>query len=90
MKRAMIIAAFFCPIAALAACNDPPTPTASSATATASSAAPVTTSTTTSHAGPNYRDEDVPIPEDFEEQAEKDITPENYKNELAKETSEPD
>ncbi len=69
----------------LAACDDPPAPPATTTTASATSAAPVTT-TTSSAKGPTYPDEAVPIPEDFEEQAEKDITPENYKDELAKES----
>jgi hypothetical protein len=69
---------------ALIGCESEPPPAstpAASVTAVPATAAPRSTN---EPPGARYPDDRVPVAEDFEEEADKAITPENYKSELGR------
>jgi hypothetical protein len=81
-------------VAALALCaagasspgcqENPSQPAAASAEPSASAgAAPSASASSREELGADYRDEDLPVPGDFEEEAEKAVTADNYKDKLA-------
>jgi hypothetical protein len=66
------------------ACKDDPTPpAAASASASASAGPRPSAAGSRSDPAEAYRDDDLPVAPDFEANAEKDITAENYKQKLA-------
>jgi hypothetical protein len=88
MKHTIFFAAA---LFALAACDEAPTGTAPSATATSkpTTMAPVPSGkgsgpTTAASADADLDKEDIPVAEDFEEEAEKAINEDNLDDELAK------
>ena len=91
MKRFILSAACLVTFAALAACDKPATDTKSvdknittTTNATAEAGVATTTTSPTPAAVPvTISDSDLSTPADFEEAAEKAITPKNYKTELS-------
>ncbi|MSP24029.1 MAG: hypothetical protein EXR75_02470 [Myxococcales bacterium] len=61
----------------------PATTAAPTPTAKAAASATTTTAAVAESDGAEYKDEDVPVEADFEEQADKEITDANYAAELA-------
>jgi hypothetical protein len=77
MMRIAWVLAFLCTASGCSDSDgDAPATSASAAAPSASTVAPPSAS------GP-YRDEDLPVPPDYEEEAEKAVTPSNYKDKLA-------
>jgi hypothetical protein len=77
MRRLVLCACLF------VACGEnagQPSPAASAAPSASAATAP---SAAGSEAGASYKDADLPVPGDFEEEAEKSLTPSNYKEKLA-------
>ena len=77
----MLRAAVLLVVCTLLGCNPDTAPTAGSASTTAAPAPPASVRKRTNY-GDQYADEDVAVPSDYEEEAEKAITKANYKEEL--------
>ncbi len=84
MSRPWIRALALCACGAVAACDKAPEPSSSNPPqAPAVSAAPVAaTAASIAAVQPTVSDDDVPVPEDYIEQATKDIDAKNYKAQL--------
>ncbi len=72
----------------LTACPDGNKTTTGSTTKAATTKAAATGTGTAAAAADDYKDEDLPVPADFEDDAEKEVTEANYKAELDKEAKE--